>query len=134
MITAPTPLCHISRKKKKGHIKYWSNKMILHSLFGGRNCNHSSILAWTIQWTEEPGGLQSRGSQKVRHNWTHTRTHTHTHIEFPVSEMIYTYVGVLENKDYTNYSKGLTILVQLILEDLAKWATYNSAANWGSHL
>ena len=27
---------------------------------------HSSILAWEIPWTEEPGGLQSRGSQKVR--------------------------------------------------------------------
>ena len=26
---------------------------------------HSSILAWEIQWTEEPGGLQSLGSQKV---------------------------------------------------------------------
>ena len=25
---------------------------------------HSSILAWRIQWTEEPGGLQSTGSQK----------------------------------------------------------------------
>ena len=60
---------------------------------------------------------------------TTEHTHTHTHTQFPVSEMIYTYVGVLENKDYTNYSKGLTILVQLIWEDLAKWATYNSAAN-----
>jgi len=29
----------------------------------------SSILAWTIPWTEEPGGLQSMGSQKVGHNW-----------------------------------------------------------------
>ena len=28
---------------------------------------HSSILAWRIPWTEEPGGLQSRGSEKVRH-------------------------------------------------------------------
>ena len=27
---------------------------------------HSSILAWRIPWTEEPGGLQSRGSHKVR--------------------------------------------------------------------
>ena len=26
---------------------------------------HSSVLAWTIPWTEEPGGLQSRGSQRV---------------------------------------------------------------------
>ena len=30
---------------------------------------HSSILAWRTPWTEEPGGLQSIGSQKVRHNW-----------------------------------------------------------------
>ena len=31
---------------------------------------HSSILAWRIPWREEPGGLQSMGSQKVRHNWS----------------------------------------------------------------
>ena len=31
---------------------------------------HSSILAWKIPWTEEPGGLQSMGSQRVRHNWS----------------------------------------------------------------
>ena len=30
--------------------------------------NHSSILAWRIPWTEEPGGLQSMGSQRVRHD------------------------------------------------------------------
>ena len=29
---------------------------------------HSSILAWRIPWTEEPGGLQSKGSQRVRHD------------------------------------------------------------------
>ena len=29
---------------------------------------HSSILAWRIPWTEEPGGLQSPGSQRVRHD------------------------------------------------------------------
>ena len=29
---------------------------------------HSSILAWKISWTEEPGGLQSMGSQRVRHD------------------------------------------------------------------
>ena len=31
---------------------------------------HSSILAWEIPWTEEPGGLQSMASQK---NWTRLR-------------------------------------------------------------
>ena len=29
---------------------------------------HSSTLAWRIPWTEEPGGLQSTGSQRVRHD------------------------------------------------------------------
>ncbi|KAM7241928.1 hypothetical protein CapIbe_006399, partial [Capra ibex] len=28
---------------------------------------HSSIIAWEISWTEEPGGLQSMGSQRVGH-------------------------------------------------------------------
>ena len=29
---------------------------------------YSSILAWRIPWMEKPGGLQSMGSQRVRHN------------------------------------------------------------------
>ena len=37
---------------------------------------HSSILAWRIPWTEEPGGLQSMGSQRVRHDRT-TNIHTY---------------------------------------------------------
>ena len=40
---------------------------------------HSSILAWRIPWTEEPGRLQSLGSQRVRHDRA-TNTHTHTYI------------------------------------------------------
>ena len=35
---------------------------------------HPSILAWRIPWTEEPCGLESMGSQRVRHNWA---THAH---------------------------------------------------------
>ena len=30
---------------------------------------HSSTIAWKIPWTEEPGRLQSMGSQRVGHNW-----------------------------------------------------------------
>ena len=29
---------------------------------------HSSVLAWEIPWTEQPGGLQSMGSQRVGHD------------------------------------------------------------------
>ena len=31
---------------------------------------HSSTLPWKIPWMEKPGGLQSMGSQRVRHDWT----------------------------------------------------------------
>ena len=36
---------------------------------------HSSILAWRIPWTEDPGGLQSLGSQRVRHDWVTNASH-----------------------------------------------------------
>ena len=53
----------------------WMGKIPL----GKGIATHSSILAWRIPWTEKPGGLQSTGSQRVRHNWsnlvyTHTRS------------------------------------------------------------
>ena len=35
----------------------------------GEGTSNSSTLAWKIPWMEEPGGLQSMGSQRVRHNW-----------------------------------------------------------------
>ena len=43
---------------------------------------HSSVLAWRIPWTKEIGGLQSRGTQRVRHDWRglacmHTEATTH---------------------------------------------------------
>ena len=40
---------------------------------------HSSILAWRIPWMEEPGGLQSMGLQRVRHNWATSLHFTSLH-------------------------------------------------------
>ena len=47
---------------------------------------HSGILPWRIPWTQEPGGLQSMGSQELgmterpsAHTRSHARAHTHTH-------------------------------------------------------
>ena len=37
---------------------------------GEGNGTHSSTLAWKIPWTEEPGGLPSMGSHRVRHDWS----------------------------------------------------------------
>ena len=46
------------------------------------HCNifffHCSILAWRIPWMEEPGGLQSMGLKRVRHDWA---TNTHTRVD-----------------------------------------------------
>ena len=45
---------------------------------------HVSIFAWRTPWTEEPGGLQSMGSQRVRHDCvtnTHTRRMLDVHIQ-----------------------------------------------------
>ena len=44
---------------------------------GGEHSTHSSVLAWRIPWTEEPGGLQSTGSLRVGHDWSDS-AHTHT--------------------------------------------------------
>ena len=39
---------------------------------------HSSSLAWKIPWTEEPGGLQFMGSQRVRHSCMTNTLHVPT--------------------------------------------------------
>ena len=47
------------------------------TIVGEGVATHSSILAWRIAWTEEPGRLQSMGSQRVGHDWVteHARIH-----------------------------------------------------------
>ena len=52
---------------------------------------HSGILAWSIPWTEEPGGLQSVGLQRSRHDYsdlacTHAQVLTACGISFPDQE------------------------------------------------
>ena len=72
---------------------------------------HSSALAWKIPWIEEPGGLQSMGSQRIRHDWvtehvhlhahtcTHIHTHTLTHISCNNSEgKSYAYTSTFQEK------------------------------------
>jgi len=53
----------------------------LHTVFHSGCINHSSILAWRIPWTEEPGRLQSRGSQRVRHDLVTEQQQQHIHTQ-----------------------------------------------------
>ena len=66
------PTCHCRRWRRHG-LGPWVGKIPLEE---GME-THSSILAWRIPWTEEPGEPQSKGSQRVGHNGSdleHTRT------------------------------------------------------------
>ena len=46
----------------------WVRSLSCENPLEKRMATHSSILAWRIPWTEEPGGLQSTGSQRVGHD------------------------------------------------------------------
>ena len=46
----------------------WGSSLGQEDLLEKGIVTYSSILAWRIPWTEEPGGLQSIGSQRVRHD------------------------------------------------------------------
>ena len=62
------PACQCRRRRRLG-FDPWVGKIPLEE----ETATHSSILAWRILWTEEPGGLQSMWSQRVGHD--RARTH-----------------------------------------------------------
>ena len=61
----------------------WVRSLGQEDPLGEEIASHSSILAWRISWTEEPGGLQSMGLQRVGHN-SHTQ-HIHTQQLYEIS-------------------------------------------------
>ena len=56
---------------------------------------HSSVLSWTIPWTEEPGGLQSMGVTKESDMTEQISTHTHTHTGTRAHARTHTHSGQL---------------------------------------
>ena len=44
---------------------------------------HASILVWKIPWTEEPGELQSMGSQRLTHDWATKHAHKYEQNKSP---------------------------------------------------
>ena len=49
-------------------LETWVQSLGQEDLLEKEMATHSSTLAWKISWMEEPGGLQSMGSQRVRHD------------------------------------------------------------------
>ena len=62
---------------------------------------HCSILAWTIPWTEEPGGLQSMGSHRVRHALVTEYTCTISLFVYKLIPMWTIFVCVYTNSQHT---------------------------------
>ena len=69
---AKEPICQCRRQKEA---QVWS--LGREDPLEEGTATRSSILAWRIPWTEDPGGLQSKGSQRVEHNWSDS---AHAHI------------------------------------------------------
>jgi len=57
----------------------WIQSLGWEDPLGNGMATHSSILAWRISWTEEPGGLQLVGSQRVGHDWA---SNTHSYFSY----------------------------------------------------
>ena len=66
---------------------------------------HSTILAWRIPWTEGPGGLQSTGSQRVRHNQA---TYTFTFLD------VYHSSPDLSSEVHSQISAGFEVIIQIL--------------------
>ena len=62
---------------------------------------HSSILAWRILWTEEPGRLQSLGSQRARHDWSNI-----AHTQAPFLALVHQVMRIKWDNIYENPLKG----------------------------
>ena len=88
---------------------------------------HSSVLAWRIPWTEEPGRLQSIGSQRVGHEWSELAcTHAHGVLRrFPSSG------GRTEN-DFLPTQVQLWIIKSITLHLAQKAEKSQCLWDWGS--
>ena len=76
----------------------WVGSLGWEDSLGKGMATHSSILAWRIPWTEEPGSLQSRASQRVKHNWVTNIPSQHTEMHFTATNLLLTLSWVYLSK------------------------------------
>ena len=82
------------------------------NIIGLEIANPSRSLAWEIPWTEEPGGLQSKGLQRVGHSWATEQAQTSNYIKtFLIYEFGLIYFAQYEKirNIYDNRENGLII-------------------------
>ena len=69
---------------------------------------HSSILAWRIPWTGEPGGLHCMGSQRVGHNWA-ANTYTHNDLKSRAPNRNHICTNLRANQSILKISPGCSL-------------------------
>ena len=84
---------------------------------------HSSILAWEIPCTEEPGGLQSMGLQRVGHKWSDSACFFHKHRGFDCSLCL---------QRLLNWSTKVTLTANLTQVSM-QWVSLHQAALSPAH-
>ena len=94
---------------------------------------HSNILAWKIPWTEEPGGLQSMGLQRVGHDWAHMQN-----FHAPKKKWVIYMLFVLLNssKVYIGHSCFLldSCLPPAVCKQVAQWVRLSPHSGWVSRI
>ena len=66
---------------------------------------HCSILAWRIPWTEEPGRLQSTGSQRVGHNWATNTQSLRNVLHFKCRKLRGIWASMLVHQDHQDHQE-----------------------------
>ena len=108
---------------------------------------HSNILAYILKipWTEEPGGLLSMGSQRVRHNWacTHADTHKYTNTHTSIFSFKNFYLGPSLVVQWLRICLPMQVTrVQSLIRELKShipWSNYLAShrfwamCNWSLH-
>ena len=100
---------------------------------------HSSILAWTIPWTEEAGGLPSMGSWRVRHNWPCRYKWNHTLYTFEIGFCSGSRITLRLNQFVSHISISLLFIskkyrivwVHHSLFNNSHWRTFEPFPVWG---
>ena len=97
---------------------------------------HSCILAWRIPWTEEPGGLQSMGSQRIRYDWVTNTSLQNLYVFLRFTDLWFFVDNLCDEK-------SLFIYLFLAMQDLccclwafsgcSKWRLLSSCGVWASH-
>ena len=88
---------------------------------------HSTVLAWRLPWTEEPGGLQSTGSQRVGHDRVTKYRLFNTEVQKEEHHWDNTFssylklVNIVNRKQYSNKMKCILLLADRLEDSMKMW-------------